>query len=148
MINIRYNDTFYHTETLNQCAKLYLKHLPREVNWLICRGSSGQMIASAMMVKSKRMLRTIVVRKNEEVAHSVGFAGQYGWDDRKNNIICFVDDFCVSGSTLKSVMFKARNSHFYDKIKYVLVDHIDNSYETRSRFPQLKFLELEDLEAM
>jgi orotate phosphoribosyltransferase-like protein len=106
------------------------------------------MIASAMMVKSKRMLRTIVVRKNEELTHSGDFAGQYGWEDRKNNVVCFVDDFCASGSTLKSVMFKSVGTYFHNKIKYVLVDHIDDSYELRSRFPQLKFLELEDLEAM
>jgi orotate phosphoribosyltransferase-like protein len=143
---VGYNDSFYRTRSLNKCAKIYLRHLPPEVNWLVCRGSSGQMIASAMMVKSKRPLQTLVIRKKEEFAHSGSFAGNNGWSCQKENIMCIVDDFVASGETLRKIMFSAKNSNFYNSIHFLLVDFVEDLNDIKSQYPQLKILELEKLE--
>jgi adenine/guanine phosphoribosyltransferase-like PRPP-binding protein len=124
-MNIYCGNTFYNSTDIKDAAKLYLSNLPRDVTHLICKGSSGCAIASAMLAlhKGKKELRSLVVRKDNENNHSgktVGFP-PYNID---GHIACFVDDFISTGFTFKSILDWAADCGI--SIKYSIVGHDSN----------------------
>jgi len=122
-MSVYYGNTFYNSRDLQREAKLYVKNLPKDVTHLICRGSSGCAIASAIMMLYKGGedgLKCLVLRKSTENTHSGGTVGYIPYHSHGKDVVCFVDDFISTGETLNRVLMWANENGV--KIKYALVD--------------------------
>jgi orotate phosphoribosyltransferase len=115
-MQVIYGESFYDSETLYNCAKSYLKKLPKDVTHLITRGASGCAIASAMLVLADRPLKTLVIRKGEKV-HSSAYTGFCPIGEQ--SVAAIVDDMISTGDTIEQILKwdEARSN----LIKYVLV---------------------------
>lgn len=105
-MGVNYEDTFFKSKSLLKAAKVYLKYLPTDVKILLCSGSSGCSIASAMTALAlvgpkitRRNLAVIYLRKDKENAHGGAAAGPCTELPGRN--IAIVDDFIVTGDTIQ-----------------------------------------------
>lgn len=105
-ISIEYNQHFFRSYTLKECAEIYLNFLPLETDGLLSTGTSGCSIASAMLSLTSRYLTHTYIRKEGEYAH-MPFGGILPDKHRKYVI---VDDFVSGGTSIKRILeFAQRN---------------------------------------
>jgi orotate phosphoribosyltransferase-like protein len=105
-----YRQTLFRGRSLKRIAQYYLKFLPKEVDCLVSRGSSGCAIATAILLLSEKPLMHHVVRKENEETHGEFYTSP-------DKCMAIVDDFIDSGITIRKILQKV------PKIKYVLVHH-------------------------
>ncbi len=148
---IDYGESFYKAYDLKYFAKKYLKKLPKDVDILISRGSSGNSIASAMLTLCEREIYHIHVRKNNrESGHSGSVIGidSVCVDGEKTYIAAIVDDFIDTGKTIEEIMKKVSSQSYgvfrYTKVKYILVHHDSSSRYARYRQLGIKLIELKN----
>lgn len=121
LVSFDYGISFFDNR-LKEFAKAYLRHLPGDVTVLLCTGSSGCSIASAMIVLSKNPLRSIYVRKEGEKSHRDGSVGNC--DMRPNDVVFIVDDFIEKGYTVARLLEWADKRKF--KVTGILVNHCNS----------------------
>ena len=118
--NVNYGESFYNTKELRYFAEMYLRYLPKEVNTLVSMGSSGNSIASAMLILSDRPLSHIQVRKSKEDAHMSEYAGWF----QKNAVCAIVDDFISCGNTVQTLInFLESKKQDNISLNCILVNH-------------------------
>lgn len=136
---VDYNKSFFRTKALKYWAEKYLKALPSEVTHLVCRGASGTSIASAMVVMSDRELKTLIVRKEGENAHSCAIGGYTGCTYMANIVCAIVDDFVASGETVNAIL-KAVKRYSSLNVKYLIAHGDVSAYRHNFRNLEGKLL--------
>jgi len=97
-MQMTYQVTLYFHRQLQRCAKVFLAHLPDDVNALMSTGSSGCALASAMVALSKRPLDHLYVRKECNCdSHNSGSSGHYS----HTLLYAIVDDVVDQGDTME-----------------------------------------------
>lgn len=123
-MEMRYETTLYFHRQLQRCARVFLEHLPEDVNALMSTGSSGCALASAMVVLSKKPLDHLYVRKETEIAgHSSTSAGHYG----HALLYAIVDDLIDSGQTMEELAEYKRKTGLH--VKCAMVGKVMLSYQ-------------------
>lgn len=97
---LQYNSDLYRTQTLREYAEIALSRMPDHIEGLVCRGSSGTALASAMCTLSTRPLLVHYVAKRNEFRHGGDSPINIHRTAVRNRM--FVDDWVSSGSTMKN----------------------------------------------
>ena len=130
MKTLRYATDLYNAIELKYWAQWYLEALPKDVETLVVRGSSGVSLASAMCALSTRPLNFVALRKTGESAHSTVYAGEFlaAYGHRKH--LAIVDDFIYTGTTIEAIKQGLTNFNKLHLLKYIIVCHVDSGYES------------------
>ena len=104
-IQMDYGSTLYQVGTLRKAVTAYTKTLnhlllfDKSITGLVSTGSSGSILASAMMMKRlTRPLYHLHVNKPGTNSHNGRFSG---WPYEPEGVYVFVDDFIDEGKSLK-----------------------------------------------
>lgn len=121
-MEMRYETTLYFHRQLQRCARVFLEHLPDDVDALMSTGSSGCALASAMVVLSEKPLDHLYVRKDAEEGskHNCGSAGHYS----HTLLYAIVDDLVDSRQTMENLAEYVHKTGLH--VKCALVGKIMN----------------------
>lgn len=108
--HFKYSRSFYEGKSLKEFAKLFISCIPsyfeKDKTVLVCSGSSGSMIAAAMIMLEPK-LRTLYVYPPKMVSHrgaNKRLSGDYTDLFAEANEFVFVDDVIDNGNTLIGTM--------------------------------------------
>lgn len=99
---------------------------------LICRGSSGAIIATIFAMILPNMSTIVHIKKEGESAHSSALILNYGY----KNII--VDDMICTGETLNIIYDKLNSSYMFSLKTPIIIDCVCVSGADSSRFLKFK----------
>lgn len=133
---MEYNKTLFHSNSLKIWAKKYADALPNDVTVLVSMGSSGCAIASAILMRKKK-LRHFYIKKYGEAG--ISHSNHSDCFPREKDIVCFVDDFISSGDTLERAREFLSRYPRGSSIKYALVAYGEG---IRSKYPEIKIITL------
>lgn len=106
--NVEYSVGFkfsFNTEYIKACAESIKSTFPDRDIALICRGSSGTIIAGGvgMILNDSGINVTIIVsRKPREFSHGATLEG-LRYVDEKGYALIVIDDFMISGDTIREI---------------------------------------------
>lgn len=109
---MKYAESFYKPITLKRYARAYLKFLPEEVECLVCSGSSGVTIATAMILEAQEQGKELTichVRKSGQSHRCAPGDDPYEWTYSGSlwgveDKIAIVDDFVALGRTVNAIL--------------------------------------------
>jgi adenine/guanine phosphoribosyltransferase-like PRPP-binding protein len=152
-----YNDTLFRSQSLRDWANLYLKYIPKKCKIIITQGSSGAVLAAAIMVLApERDFRHISISKKIGDRHAdtsngcstlegIGYHGEllvreaetYEYKYRQCVI---VDDFTETGSTMERIVSFTENVGL--KIKAIIVESVGAVSDKPHWFVDYKIIQL------
>ena len=106
-MDIGYRDTFFRGESLAKAADAFLRVLPVDVQGLLCTGSSGCAIASAMLTRRCKLF-SLYVYKDECAGERKHTANEYAGSRSSARKWAIVDDVIDTGGTVRRLLKFAR----------------------------------------
>lgn len=149
-----YAKSLYKSTTLAAHAIQYYRALPEKVDTLLCSGSSGMALASAIAMLAYIDNRILYVVNVKHPKHSFrdDADSHSGHKDRINNITsCIVDDYLDSGVTIDGIISLTNNIFgFQDAFTpgYIMVCEVvcrkgNREEELKERYPYTEIIELQ-----
>jgi orotate phosphoribosyltransferase-like protein len=143
-VDLCYGSTLYAPETLKEVAKIYsatLRQLLKQdksIEGLVSTGSSGAILASAMMVRPlmRNLYHVHVNKPNEGNSHSGDLSG-YSASYSSANVV-FIDDFISQGGSLQRCI-DALSPRNLD-IRYALVSRGEVASHKAGRISEIKVI--------
>lgn len=110
------------TEYIKACAESIKQTFPNRDIALICRGTSGTIIAGGvgLLLKDSGVNVTIVVsRKSREHSHEYGNLTGMSTAIREKYALVVIDDFMMDGDTIRNILADIDNQ--YDNLEEIKV---------------------------
>ena len=102
---------------------------------LICRGTSGTILAGAVGYILKRKqhdVSIIVSRKCEEISHSYSMSGVEFLDTKNKLFSVVIDDFIHTGNTIKTILKDVDSNITIPTLDMLCIDNYLNDEEVRT----------------
>lgn len=144
LLSMNYGETLYNRKELKKALPYYVRAINRickkdkKLRVLISTGSSGSILATAILLHAKRNLVHLHVGK--QAGHHGPISGNK-WDIRGENHAVFVDDFIESGKSLDRCIEHVEEICSHNvKLKHCLVAFkigAVNGAELRRLYPEI-----------
>jgi orotate phosphoribosyltransferase len=143
LLDMNYGETLYNRKELKKALPYYVRAINRlckqdkKLKVLISTGSSGSILATAILLHARRNLVHLHVGK--EAGHHGHISGNK-WDLCGENHAIFVDDFIESGHSLDRCIEHVENICSNVKLNHCLVAFkigVANGAELRENYPEI-----------